>query len=459
MSLISGEQLPLPVEPKSIADNPGLHSAWTTLVLLSKEVQGGKVNFQRNVGPIMLAFKYLRAALPKARIVAVGATKEELADAGSAVIAAAKWIGPQAKPLIAQGHTSLSMTVIVARSELDDLRSNIALMKGIQEQEQRHVLHCQRLWKLIDLYRKEVEPQDTTIKTNDVNRALQQLGKMIVPKPLPPVEQSPSAWQPHRTHGRAGSRPASSRAQIAAILKVTDEDRKLISRYEDGPAPKHGLLQSPVAIKPSSIQTLTGSQWLDDNVIDAYLALVCHAGNGHFDAVERGDASTLLKSPKYQPWPSQIFTGVDIDSRWPPFGYPSPALEDVQHHFFPFLASLQKNAPANHWVLFHVHKQGTAWRADFLSSAPGYGRRVRKEWQKVANDLWNLSNGSLDLIGLELREPARQVRQTNSDDCGILMLYTIRWMMEGWSFGTLNPNDCRRYRHRTIVDLERWHLD
>lgn len=258
--------------------------------------------------------------------------------------------------------------------------------------------------------------------------------------------------------GEQGPGKPPAKQKIAETLKITDEDRKLISRYEDGPAPKHDLMQSPVAIKPSSIQTLTGSQWLDDHVLDAYMALVCHAANGHFDAVKRDDTLRLLKSPKYQAWPSQIFNGVDIGSKWPPFGYSSPALEDVQHHFFPFVVSLHDNATPNHWVSFHVHKQGQGWRADFLSSAPGYGRRVREQWEKVTHDLWELSNGSLDLIGLELREPARQVRQTNSDDCGILMLYTIRRMMESWSFGSLNPDNCRLYRHRTIVDLERWHI-
>lgn len=92
MSLKSGEQLPLPAEPKSIADIPGLHSVWTILVLLSNEVRVGKVEFRRNVGPIMLAFKYLQAAIPKAYTAAVGATKDELAEAAHAVTAAAKWV-------------------------------------------------------------------------------------------------------------------------------------------------------------------------------------------------------------------------------------------------------------------------------------------------------------------------------------------------------------------------------
>ncbi len=92
MSLQSGEQLPLPAEPKAVADIPGLHTAWTTLVLLSKEVQSGKAKFQRNVGPVMLALKYLQSALPKAYNAAAGAAKDELVGATKAVIVAAKWV-------------------------------------------------------------------------------------------------------------------------------------------------------------------------------------------------------------------------------------------------------------------------------------------------------------------------------------------------------------------------------
>ncbi len=349
------------------------------------------------------------------------------------------------------------MTAIAARSELDDLRSPTASKKGVREQEQRHVEHSLRLWQLINLYKKEVDQQDATVKDKDIKTALKDLEKLSEPTHLPPAEKS--AWQPFRSHGRAGSRPVNSRADINEILKITDADQKLISRYEDGPAPKQGLLQSPVAIKPSSIQTLTGSQWLDDHVVDAYLALVCHTANGHFDAVERGNTSNLLETPKYQAWPSQMFNGVEIDSKWPPFGYPAAVLEDVQHHFFPFVVSLHEDSTPNHWVLFHVHKQGQAWRADFLSSIPGYRHRVQEQWQKVTDDLWDLSNGELDLTGLQLREPAGQVRQTNFDDCGILMLCAVRWIMEGWSLEMINPDDCRHYRHRTIVELERWHLD
>lgn len=92
MSLESGEQLPLPSEPRCIAVVPGMHTAWTALVLLSGEVCSGKSELQRNAGPMLLAFRYLQKAMVEAMKDTSGENKTELANTAKDVVRAGQWV-------------------------------------------------------------------------------------------------------------------------------------------------------------------------------------------------------------------------------------------------------------------------------------------------------------------------------------------------------------------------------
>ncbi|KAL8952120.1 MAG: hypothetical protein Q9222_001932 [Ikaeria aurantiellina] len=449
MSLNSGESLPLPAEPEYIQNAPQLHQAWETLVLLSEEVSQGKTTIKRNTGPIMLAVKYLQAKVPEAyRIERDEAVKAQLKHAANAIINAGKWLLPQVKADLSN-HGALKWAVTVAKDELNQLTSTNQAVNDTY-----HIEHCRRVYELVGLFVRDKEQAQVSAST--VKQALKALDT-LVPSEGPSTPLGNRLFRPYLRSSRAGARPVDNLAAIKGYMKVSSEDQEHVRRYKQGVASLEGIVQSRVPLKTPAISTIPGTGWLDDNVIDAYLALVCHHGSGNFKALDAGASFPLTGTPRYYAWTTQFLEGLDIVQSWVPGAYLAPRLEDVQQHFFPVICG--HSGVRNHWALFHMFKEGGSWRVEFYSSLPGYFDVSKVKFIDATRRLREFSNGALKVSQVRPHEARIQPRQTNSSDCGVLILLYARWIMERWPLETLKPDQCAQYRDRMIVELEKWRLD
>lgn len=132
---------------------------------------------------------------------------------------------------------------------------------------------------------------------------------------------------------------------------------------------------------------------------------------------------------------------------FPPSLYPAAQVDDVKHHLFPVHSK-------DHWVLFHVYYSQANCHADFFSSLPGYEFEVDTRWPHIVEQMLLFSERRLDLASVEVQNPKLQPCQSNVYDCGVLALCVARWIIEGWGLETIQPQNCRLYRQRMIVECK-----
>ncbi|KAI4202661.1 MAG: hypothetical protein LQ350_002454 [Teloschistes chrysophthalmus] len=162
-------------------------------------------------------------------------------------------------------------------------------------------------------------------------------------------------------------RTLTNNVDIMDALKIGEAGRQIVARYKlEGLAPATGILKSPVEIFHRDVQCFLKSHWLNDSVIDGYLALVYHHGNGHFAAADAGEGDRQRsRTPRYHAWPvSQGF-----EAQWLPSAYPQAKLENVQHQFFPVLVGRSHECEAEHnqWILVYLLKWNNSWLIYFYS--------------------------------------------------------------------------------------------
>ena len=109
----------------------------------------------------------------------------------------------------------------------------------------------------------------------------------------------------------------------------------------------------------NDLVALATGNWLSDLIIDSYMSLICHHGNGHFDTA---DADVERPgSPRWHSWStwfvSQLIDGGRIRRQWPPVAYPDAKIGDVMHHIFPL------HLNRNHWGIIVLYKY--RWRTHF----------------------------------------------------------------------------------------------
>ncbi|CAO1605311.1 hypothetical protein XANCAGTX0491_008832 [Xanthoria calcicola] len=352
---------------------------------------------------------------------------------------------PRAKASL-YGNTSLVVTCQLARDELEVLfPQGTAVVRQRSTKASIRYEHCEMIWTLLEC-REKISGPDPIIKHREIKMALQKLEKTIPVKTQVPRPQTL----------KAGHRPdvGSSSTVIMANLAIGDEDRqKYLNRWKSsvGVAPTTGPVASPVVVWGENLLTLAGERWLDDNVVDAYLSLVCHHGNGHFKLDD--DIVFQEGSPNWHAWPAVTFDQpVRPSAMWPPNLYDGAKPQDVKYHFFPWCHN-------GHWSLFHVFFAKGRWHLDFYNSIPGYNENaVDGALSTLVSTLKEFSEGRLDLSTVTMQTPEPQPRQINSSDCGVIVINVARWLLEGWDLSTLRVNDCRRYRERMIVELEKWIL-
>ncbi|KAI4274808.1 MAG: hypothetical protein LQ337_003657 [Flavoplaca oasis] len=378
MSYKKGDVLPLDASPECLKKTEVLREIWTILSELGNHVTTFVIEPERNAGPMMLAIKCLKEGILKDEDLG----KEEKATLATALRRAADWQGVH------------------------------------------HVQALQNALDVAGLERKNFSV-DPVVKHKEIKIALQKLEKATSDLNLQHRPSRPQALTP-----RAGHRQdvGSSRTVIMANLAISDDDR---SKYLDswnrsvGVVPMTGPCQSPVVLWGENLLSLAGSNWLDDNVVDAYLRLLCHHGNGHFELAQ--DVIFQEGSPKWFAWPAVTFSDILPTAMWPPNMYDEARPQDVKHHFLPCIEGYNDEAS-------------------------------EKAQSQVVDTLKHFSGGILDLSAVHVQTPDPQPIQVNSYECGVLAINVARWLLEGWDFPTLRARDCPQYRKRMVVELEKWNL-
>ncbi|KAL8804041.1 MAG: hypothetical protein Q9182_002832 [Xanthomendoza sp. 2 TL-2023] len=403
---------------------------------------------ERNAGPMLLALECLKKGVFKLENIDPAELGKMVAPS---IRRCGEWFVPKAKPCL-KGQSHLTATLRIAQDELDYLYPVGAELAGYRAGRNANShQHCQMLWQLLSWY-IELGGSDSSVRPKDIKIALTKLDKG---KPAVKPPQLPS----NLPRSRVGHRPeiGSNSVGLLANLSVSAEDRRaFLNRFDRlvGVAPRSGPLTSPVTLWSQNLETLTGTNWLDDHVIEAYLSLICHHGNGHF-LLAAGGQETKVGSPKWHAWGIHVLEDeYGYSAIWPPPVYPAGKVEDVEHHFFP-------HHSVNHWVLLHLYRsRDTHWYADYYSSIKGnYDDLLDSLWAKVSTKMMEISQGGFDLSTARVQIPTTQPFQDNSNDCGVLALMVARCLLEGWKLESILAKHCPKYRDRMIVELEKWSLD
>ena len=248
--------------------------------------------------------------------------------------------------------------------------------------------------------------------------------------------------------------PALTHAQVLEKNQL-DGEPECLTWYDKGPilSKRAGLLSPPCQFSPAEMVALIDGSWLTDRLIDCYLALVCHLGNGHLQLDDDSIMNQQEGSPKWHSWTTWLAKGLEagqlLTRAWPPAAYPGAKIEDVGHHFFPI------HVMDNHWVMAVLSLNQGAATVHYYSSKGGYDAEFLAKWRLIAQHLFTLSSGRVDVRNGHYRTPP-QSQQSNDSDCGPFVLCTARWLVESWPLLTLLPEDMRTLRRCMAGQLERW---
>ena len=378
-------------------------------------------------------------------------------------------VGAQLVPLAQRylkGQSSLAATVYIAREEFATVLPEGAAQASHMLQGKAllaHYKHCEMLWELLHCSSILCGP-DPMIKAAEIKNVknklayYRQASNAMAHASKPQRKQFPKTAQLQLAGKRQDAAETAAMAMSTLTISNADRERYLYPfDSSKGLTPQKGPAECPVVLTAKDLSTLVGTQWLEDTVINAFLSLVCHSGNGHL--VLPQNTMSREGSPKWHAWSTHFFEGFTNAAGftnaelWPPKLYPRAEIEDVQHYFFPLHST-------NHWVMFHVYQTDADWYADFYSSIPkAYDFEIDRQWPLIAKELLSFSNGKLRLSRIRVRIPSLQPHQLNSADCGVLALSVARWKMEGWGLGSLKPENCMALRQRMMVELQKWRLD
>ena len=215
------------------------------------------------------------------------------------------------------------------------------------------------------------------------------------------------------------------------------------------------LLSAPGLPQHSDMVALARGQSISDMVVDPYLALLCHKGNGHFDG---DDGFQREGSPKWFAWSTSTAVGIisnqDTDKTvFPPQTYPAGKLVDVWHHVFPVRYG------RDDWAMFILTRipGGEKELAVFSSMADRQSSALIKSWPLIGK--W-LEGRDRDLNGVSGWKPTwpTQPDQGTELDGGVFLCCILRWLIEGWPLEELRQDDIGMLRRRMVRELESWTL-
>ena len=421
---------------------------------------GSDIGMEHFAGPILLGIKYVHSAL-----LSWGREVKDhdhdtftvVAHATRRLVNAVTWVREQVPQTVAAFKSSLAITVFVANSDFElifpkdkNWTKAIRLQQVTLPDATEQLDSCLQMWELVKRF-IDKDPDTSVVKAREAKEKIKILKRQISVQ-IPPS----GAAQKRGRSGERGETPsppppppqtAITPEEIMAKLTISQEQRaQHYTRYDPriDLVPRHGLAASPISVSSVNLATLFDKSWLDDHIIDSYMALICHEGNRLFDK-----GGLQAGSPKWHAWSVQWPGISEAIVSWPPPAYPEAKVEDVGHHFFP-------RHGREHWTLFHLWKSGNEWEVQFYSSKHGYGDQIEEHWPIIASAL--MATSSWQPGAIIPGKPKVQPIQGNDCDCGVLLLCTARWMVETWPLNTLRAKDCPQLRERMIVELEKWRL-
>ena len=303
------------------------------------------------------------------------------------------------------------------------------------------LVECKRVWDNIALFCKTAS-DTSVIKMKEVNRRLAWLEQQIERQKSRDLVASPQVLAISRsTEGKRSLEdpevPPSKRQHLDLANKSEHDAREIMRSLEFDSKLSPCLNWSETAmIDTSNVSSLTyppaipqakdflylaTGQELTDLIMDPYMALLCHYGNGHF-ASSQAD-SEMPGSPKFHAWSTwfadQMKSGKKFKGLWPPKAYPGAKIGDVMYHVIPIFLG------GNHWGMAILSNTNGTRRLDFYSSLTGYEKEFKEIWLKIACWLMDEAKSDLGLQTLPSNVP-KQPLQNNSVDCGVFICCELR---------------------------------
>ena len=477
MSGLTFTNLPLGDPEDVVRSDPELLMAWEAADLWSRSiVNSGTTRALSSFGAsLMLACKYILGRVDQAR-----KEKELSASEVQRVVRRLRGISLELggfttmKEQLGGGSSFQAATTIGRELFATVMNSRDSWQNtGIPTTQLQAVI---RIWSILDLYTrgqteaKVVSRQEVKNKLRSLNRGLNLPAEKLFGKGSEQdVEMKEDEEQ--QTEGSKEEQAAPEQSQDAPpqqtapaqrfatsqqmVVPQTPEASAIMNRYDPavGIVPIEGRVKSPMVLTDKDLGTLTSRQWVNDNIVDAYIALVCHTVNGHFQG------GSLPATPRWHAWntfTADVVTSKDTDRdlvrrQWPPALYPEAALEDVECHIFPI-------CQRSHWFMGIAARRGHTWQVTYYSTLAGYEKDFERVWTGLVDYLMTRSENRLNLRQTQIRVPQHQPMQNNGNDCGVLVMAQVRWLAERWDTHDLVPNRIDQIRLRMIYELERWNI-
>ncbi len=338
------------------------------------------------------------------------------------------------------------------------------------------LVECKRVWENICLYCKTAS-DTSVIKMKEIKRRLAWLEKQIERQKSRDPVASPKALELSLTSRPTDGKrlledpevPPTKRQRLDSANQSMYDPREIMRSLHFDPklspclnwtdmamvdTSNASLLTYPPAVpKAKDLVDLATGQTLTDLIIDPYMALLCHYGNGHFDSSQA--SFEIPGSPKWHAWSTWFADQIQPDKRfkglWPPKAYPGAKIGDVMNHVIPIFLD------RNHWGMAILSNTDGKRQLDFYSSLTGYEKKFEEIWLRVASWLMDEAKSDLGLQTLPFNVP-KQPLQNNVVDCGVFICCELRWLIEAWPLQTLLPENIPKLRRRMVVELEKWSL-
>ena len=322
---------------------------------------------------------------------------------------------------------------------------------------------CRRAWMNIAWY-KSISSDNTLVKVSVVKSHIKSLDEQAQRQGLSQLYYAPDSGKRKLDEGPTSvakkprfASPISEGARRrldegsmhSAVLEILD---KPVCPASTDP---NVVLCAPRLPQAKDLVALATGESTSDTIVDPYLALLCHKGNGHFDG---DDGFQRLGSPQWFTWSAWIAKAIathrDTEKAvFPPQTYPEGTLENVWHHIFPVHLGRER------WAMFILTRASDGmYKVDVYSSVADYrSRELLKMWPLIGEWLRAKDQGLYGVSDLVPTWPP-QLEHDSEVDGGVLMCCTLRWLIEGWPLPTLQHGDIKMLRRRMVRELENWTL-
>ena len=262
---------------------------------------------------------------------------------------------PVVQELYRWGKTSsLNLAVDAALCLYDDLipeKTDPSIPVQELYAPMENLVECKRVWDMISLFCK-MTSDSSVIKMKDIKRRLAWLEQQIERQKSRDLVASPKALEiPRSTDGKRPLEEADVPPSKRQHLDLGHDAEEIMRSLQFDPSLSPCLSWTDMAmIDISNVSSLIGppavpsakdlvdlatGQTLSDLIIDPYMALLCHYGNGHFDSFQRD--SEMSGSPKWHAWSTWFADQAQPNedwrrnvpchpylSRWEPLGHGDP---------------------------------------------------------------------------------------------------------------------------------------